>query len=90
MSIYLTGAEAQMEGDWTLAGAARNIDSLAKLLHQLETGKEKVLRIDCRKVSRADASGLQVLHVWLECVRMRGVEPTLFNIPEKMLKAMQP
>ena len=88
VSIFLAGAEAQMEGDWTLAGAARNLDSLAVLLHQLETGTARQLRIDCRNVTRADASGLQVLQVWLECVRMRGVEPTLINISERMLEAM--
>jgi len=89
MSIHLTASGATMDGDWTLAGAARNLDSLAGLLHRIQAGNEKNLRIDCRNVSKADASGLQVLHVWLECARMRGVEPTLVNVPEKLLNSMQ-
>lgn len=89
MSIHLTASGATMDGDWTLAGAARNLDSLAGLLHKIHAGDGRNLCIDCRNVSKADASGLQVLHVWLECARMRGVEPTLINVPERLLSAMQ-
>ena len=89
MSIRMIGTEAYLEGDWTLTGAARNIDSLTQSLQQIEFGKEMNLRIDCRQVSMADASGLQLLHVWMECARMRGVEPTLVNVPEKLRHAMQ-
>jgi ABC-type transporter Mla MlaB component len=88
MTIRMAGAEAHLEGDWTLSGAAQNIDSLALSLQQIETGRIRSLRIDCRQVVKADASGLQLLHVWLECARMRGVEPTLVNIPERLLQAM--
>jgi len=29
-------------------------------------------------------SGLQLLHVWIECARMRGVEAKLINLPERL------
>ena len=29
-------------------------------------------------------SGLQLLHVWMELVKMRGVETELLNMPEGM------
>lgn len=89
MSIRMVGMEAHLEGDWTLTGAALNIDSLTRSLQQIESGKEMNLRIDCREVSKADASGLQLLHVWMECARMRGVEPTLVNVPERLRHTMQ-
>lgn len=89
MTIRVDGAEVHLDGDWTLAGAARNIDSLALSLQQIGVGMEKKLRIDCRQVIKADASGMQLLHVWLECARLRGVEPTLVNIPERLRHAMQ-
>lgn len=89
MTIRIAGSEAHLEGDWTLTGAAQNIDALALSLQQIESGNEKNLRIDCRSVSKADASGLQLLSVWLECARMRGVEPTLVNVPERLRNVMQ-
>ncbi len=89
MTIRMTGTEAHLEGDWTLSGAAQNIDSLALSLQQLESGTDKNLRIDCRRVNKTDASGLQLLNVWMECARMRGVEPTLVNVPERLRYAMQ-
>lgn len=89
MNIRIAGAEVLLEGDWTLSGAAQHIDSLALSLQQLETGKEKNLRIDCRRVSKTDSSGLQLLNVWMECARMRGVEPILVNVPERLRYAMQ-
>ncbi len=89
MTIRMAGAEAHLEGDWTLTGAAQNIDSLAHSLQQIESGREKNLRIDCREIVKADSSGLQLLHVWLECARMRGVEPILVNVPEKLMNAMK-
>ena len=89
MTIRMVGTEVHLDGDWTLAGAACNIDSLALSLQQIVSGREKNLRIDCRQLAKADASGLQLLRVWLECARMRGEEPTLVNIPEKLRYAMQ-
>lgn len=89
MTIRMAGTVAHLEGDWTLSGAAQHIDSLALSLQQIESGKEKKLQIDCRQVVKADASGLQLLRVWLECARMRGVEPTLVNVPERLMHVLQ-
>lgn len=89
MTIRMSGTEAHLEGDWTLSGAAHNIDSLALSLQQIEAGMAKNLRIDCKKVKNADASGLQLLLVWMECARIRGVEPILVNVPERLRLAMQ-
>lgn len=88
MTICMTGSEARLEGDWTLSGVTRNLDSLAQSLQQFEPGSEKKLRIDCGQIKNADISGLQLLNVWMQCVRFRGVEPTLVNVPERLRHSM--
>jgi ABC-type transporter Mla MlaB component len=89
MTIRMAGTVARLEGDWTLSGVTRNLDSLALSLQQLESGSGKKLRIDCGQMEEADISGLQLLNVWMQCVRFRGVEPTLVNVPEKLRHVMQ-
>lgn len=89
MNIRMAGTVARLEGDWTLAGVTRSLDSLALSLQQLESVSGKKLRIDCGQMKNADISGLQLLNVWMQCVRFRGVEPTLCNVPEKLRHAMQ-
>lgn len=84
MMIRITGTEARLGGDWTLSGVIRNIDSLALSLQQIEPGIEKNLRIDCGQMNEADVSGLQLLNVWMQCARFRGVEPLLVNVPNKL------
>lgn len=89
MAIFMTGSEARLEGDWTLTEVTRNLDSLARSLQLLESGCGKKLRIDCGQMKEADISGLQLLNVWMQCARFRGVEPTLVNVPERLRHAMQ-
>lgn len=89
MTISMIGTEARLEGDWTLTGVTRNLDSLAHSLQQLEPGSEKNLRIDCGQIKEADISGLQLLNVWMQCARFRGMEPTLVNVPERLRHSMQ-
>lgn len=85
----MVGTEAHLEGDWTCTGAEQNIDSLAISLQQLESAQEEVLFIDCGQVQEADVTGLELLQVWLECARIRGVKPTLVNINERLQQIMQ-
>jgi ABC-type transporter Mla MlaB component len=86
--ICMTGTEARLEGDWTLTGVTRNIDALAHSLQQLKPDCKKIL-INCGHMKGADICGLQLLNVWLQCVRHRGVEPVLVNVPEKLEHSMQ-
>lgn len=89
MNICMTGKGARLEGDWTLSGVVCNLESLALSLQQLEPGTVKNLRVDCGQMHEADISGLQLLNVWMQCARFRGVEPILVNVPEKMRHAMK-
>lgn len=88
MTIRMIGAEARLEGDWTLTGVTRNIDSLALSLQLLESGRKKTLLVDCGLMKEADMCGLELLNVWMQCARFRGVEPTLVNVPERLQSTM--
>ena len=90
MKMYISGVVAHLKEDWTFAEvASSNIDSLAASLEQIGSGSEKNLRIDFEQMNEFDASGLQLLYIWLQCFRIRGVEPELINIPENMQKTFQ-
>lgn len=80
---------AHLHGDLTHDGVTDNIiNSLAVSLLKIETAGEKKISIDCGKVRSADISGLQLLYVWMQCARFRGVEPRLVNITDPLQQAM--
>jgi len=89
MTISISGAEARLEGDWTLGTVARNLDDLSHSLQQLDQIHDKKLRVDCGRITNADMSGLQLLNVWMLCVTIRGMQPTLVNVPHKIRQDMQ-
>lgn len=89
MAIHMTGTEALLDWNWTFAAVTEQIDKLIISLEQLEVEKGKKVQIDCGLVSEADASGLQLLMIWLECARMRGVEPVLVNISVRLQQIMK-
>ncbi len=88
MKIRMAGPEVHLEGDWTCNGVGQKIDVLADSLQQLEFARVENLRVDCAKVYDADVTGLELLLLWLECARIRGVKPVLVNISERLQKIM--
>ena len=89
MGIYKEDTVAYLQGDLTHSGVTHNIiNSLAVTLHQITSGSEKNIRIDCRRIHSADISGLQLLYVWMQCARFRGVEPELVNLSDSLQHAM--
>jgi ABC-type transporter Mla MlaB component len=88
MTIRIAGTEAHLEGDWTLSGASRNLSLLSYSLQQFEPGSRQSLRIDCGGIHKVDMNGMQLLNVWLQCFRFRGVETTLVNVPESLRHSM--
>lgn len=85
MKIYTKGTVAHLHGDLTHSGVTHNIvNTLAASLQKLGSAGEKSFHIDCAKVLSADISGLQLLYVWMQCVKFRGVEATLVNLPERL------
>ncbi len=90
MTISMEGAVAHLQGDWTHTGVTlSSIDSLEVSLQQIESGGEKFICIDCGRIRAADIIGLQLLYVWMQCARFRGVEPELVNLSDSMQQALQ-
>ena len=84
MIIRMTGREAHLGGDWTLGGSARNLSLLSRSLQQFDPDSGQNIYIDCGEIKSADMGGMQLLNVWLQCFRFRGVEPTLVNVPKNL------
>jgi ABC-type transporter Mla MlaB component len=90
MAIYSEDTVAHLQGDLTHSGVTHSIiNSLAVSLQQVVSGSEKNIRIDCGNVRTADKSGLQLLYVWMQCARFRGVEPELVNLSDSLQNALQ-
>ena len=90
MTFCSEGTVAYLQGDLTHSGVTRSIiNSLAVFLQQIATRGGKDIRIDCGKILAADISGLQLLYIWMECARFKGVEPKLVNLPDSLQQAMQ-
>ena len=90
MKVDISGAMAYLAGNWTRTEMTdRNIESLALSLQQLKVAGVKNLRIDCGELNEVDASGLQLLYIWLRSFRFRGVDLQMLNPPRKLRKTLQ-
>lgn len=88
MAVRMAGTVAHLEGDWTITGVADNIGSLVLSLNRMESEGEKSFQINCGQIEETDTSGLQLLNVWVECARLRGIEPQLVNVTDGMQRAI--
>jgi anti-anti-sigma regulatory factor len=90
MEICTEGPVAHLQGDLTHSGVTDNIiNLLAGSLQKIVSGGDKSIRIDCEKIHTADISGLQLLYVWMQSARIRGVEAQLINLSDSMRQSMQ-
>lgn len=90
MKVNISGTMAQLMGNWTRTEMTDgNIDSLGVSLQQLKVAGVKNLRIDCGQLNEVDASGLQVLYIWLRSFRFRGIDLQMVNPPRKLRKTLQ-
>jgi len=90
MKVNISGTMAQLMGDWTRTEMTdRNIEALAFSLQQLKVAGTKNLRIDCGQLNEVDASGFQVLYIWLRSFKFRGVDLQMVNPPRKLRKMLQ-
>jgi anti-anti-sigma regulatory factor len=65
------------------------INLLAVSLQKIISGGDKRIRIDCELIRTADIRGLQMLYVWMQSARSRGVEPELINLSRSLRQAMK-
>jgi anti-anti-sigma regulatory factor len=90
MAISTEGSVAHIQGDLTHTGVTNNIiHSLAGTLQKIVSGGDKYISIDCKGISTADISGLQLLYVWMQSARFRGVEPELVNLSDSLLQSFE-
>jgi len=89
MKTEVSDTRHQLSGDWTIAGVMNQIDSLSHYLQELASACKKRIHIDCERIEAIDMSGLQLLHVWMECVRMRGMEAQLLNLTDSMRQTIE-
>jgi ABC-type transporter Mla MlaB component len=90
MKFCSEGTVAYLQGNLIHSGVTQNIiNSLAVFLQEIASGGGKKICIDCKKVLVSDISGMQLLYVWMECARFRGMEPELVNLPDTLQQAMR-
>lgn len=90
MKIYKEETVAHLKGDLTQSGVIYNIiNLLAVSLQKIISGGDKKIRIDCEKIHKADIRGLQMLYVWMQSAKFRGVEPELINLTRNLRQSMK-
>jgi MFS superfamily sulfate permease-like transporter len=83
MKIHLSGDKAHLWGNWINTEMRYDtIDSLTGLLDRIQSGGKKKLLIDCAHLGTIDFSGLQFLNIWLQCLKLRGIDHELLNMSE--------
>lgn len=86
----MSGSMAHLVGDWSVTGVTQNnLDTLSAALQQVEPAAAGRLQIDCRRVRALDATGQQILKVWLQCVKLRGAEPELIIPPNNLQQSFK-
>ena len=88
MAIRMEGTDVVLVGDWSLSGVVGHIDTLSDVLQKVDERGDKTLLVDCGQIKSIDANGLQILHVWLQCARFRGMEPKIINLSEGLQRIM--
>jgi len=90
MKLTLSGTVVHLKGNWTLGGVTQNaLHALADSLELLGSRPEKNPKIDCKQIIKFDQSGQQILYTWLQCLKIRGIEPVLTNLPGTLQNAFQ-
>jgi len=88
MAIRMEGTDVILTGDWNISGVVGHVDTLSNILQQVDDLGQKTLKVDCGEIKSVDFNGLQLLKVWLQCARFRGLEPKLVNLSESMRRLM--
>jgi len=90
LKIYKEETVAHLKGDLSQSGVIYNIiNLLAVSMQKTVSGGYKKIRIDCKMIGKADIRGLQMLYVWIQSARSRGVEPELINLSRSLRQTMK-
>lgn len=88
MATRTTEWKHHLSGDWTIDGLVSQLRQLTQSLQILESDVG-YFHIDCGKIEAIDMSGFQLLHVWMELLKMHGVAPKIVNPPDYMQKSIK-
>jgi ABC-type transporter Mla MlaB component len=90
MTICTEATVAHLQGDLTHSEVTNNIiNLLAITLQKIVSVGDKKIRIDCERIRTADFGGLQLLYVWMQSARVRGVESELINMSNSLRQSMK-
>ncbi|HEU0264680.1 MAG TPA: STAS domain-containing protein [Geobacterales bacterium] len=77
-----------LSGDWTIAGVSAQMGELRKIKasqkRKADQGEPLPLEIDLSGVEAIDASGCQLLVLWLNHLRRQGGAPHVSGVPAEM------
>lgn len=81
-----TEISTRFSGDWTIAGIGERMRSLLDFSsQQTDTVLQGiVVNIDCSGIEKIDVNGLQLLYVWLHCMKMKGFRTRFVNMSTVM------
>lgn len=65
------------------------ISILSVSLQKIVSGGDKKILIDCAKILKADIRGLQMLYIWIQSAKSRGVEAELINLSRSLQQTMK-
>jgi hypothetical protein len=83
MQVHLKDDIAYLCGDWTAAGMSCSaIDVLTDLVDSIEASGRKTLKINSAHLKSIDDNGAKYFSVWLNCLKLRGIECDLVNSEE--------
>ena len=91
MKTEHAGVATNLSGDWTMNGISHQVQSLMAISSGVgggvaQTGK---LVVDCSGIKEIDISGLQLLYVWLQCLKIKGLRAELVNFSDGMRSTVQ-
>jgi ABC-type transporter Mla MlaB component len=90
VKIYKEETVAHLKGDLTQDGVIYDIINLLSVsLQRIVSGGDHKIRIDCDKIRKADIKGLQLLFLWMQSAKSRGVEPELINLSRNLRQSMK-
>ena len=89
MRTEVTDSRHQLSGNWPATGAMNQVDSLSHSLHDLTAASKERIHIDCGCIDYIAMNGLQLLHVWMECVRIGGMEAQFLNLTDSMRQTIE-
>ena len=83
-----SGISTQLQGDWTIAGIARQTKPLAEFSRGCRKTHGNV-NIDCSGIENIDLCGFQLIYVWMQSLNAKGLHTKLVNLPNFVVETQR-